>query len=223
MSDFSWPTGLNYRSIVLELQSAVLTSGASMGGPTQQVYRDAGYWTVRISGIAIRDRQTANAYRAMMTRLRTGDAVFLPIADPYRPLGSMLTGAALVVSLPTQARATALLVSGTGIDLDAGQYVSVNGWVYLVTEVTSGGTPATYNQVASDSPWDDALPWVDAPSVSVSSLIKIQPPLRAAIAAGTALEFRRPVIRCRLKRDASDAALELLRFASADLALDEAY
>lgn len=224
MSDFDWPSGLNYRSIALDLQAAQRSGGASIGGPSQKIYSDTGFWSVAVSGIVIRNRLTANAFRAMLTRLQAGDVVRVPIADPYRPAGSRITGSYLRLAVAAAARATTLAVSAAGIDIEPGQYVSYGHRTHLVTEVTSGGGAAHFNQFVTDSPWDDRVPWVDAAMASTTATLKIQPPLRAPIPAGSDLEIRKPTLRCRIKDEAAGAAAcDMLRFASADLALQEAY
>lgn len=223
MTALAWPAGLNFRSVAPELAGMTIGGGRALSGTEQRTLRHPGFWQVRVAGIAVNTAARAKAYRVLIARLRAGDTVDVPVPDPYRPVGGGLAGAAVTASAAS-AGATTLAVTVSGPDVDPGHYVSIAGRLHLVTEVTSGTGIGTFNQLVTGSPWDDAVPWVDAPTVAAATTLRLLPPLRAAVSSGAALTFDRPVITCRLASpDTGALTLDVLRFGSADLDLVEAF
>ena len=223
MTSIIWPASLNYRSASPELAGMTVTGGRSMSGIEQRTLRHPGFWRVRVEGIVINTQERANAYRALIARLRGGETVDVPIADPYRPKGARLTGAAATTTASVAAGAVTLAAAVVGHDVDAGHYFSTGGRLYVVTEVTSGGY-GLFNQLVTDSPWDDRIPWVDAPTVSAATGLKFLPNFRTAIGSGVALDFKRPTLTCRLaSQETGDLTLDLLRYGAASLDLVEAF
>lgn len=206
---FPWPGVLKARVRDAHPRNGFRSGGRSLSGIEQRVLSDASYWEVAVAGIKISRAEEALAYRAMIARLRDGEAMTMRLCDAYRPLGSGAIGAAVTVSANAALRATQVALNVTGADLKAGHYFSIGERLHQVKEVVSGpAAPPFLNQVATDSPWDDRIPWSDAVAGTSAYTVKIVPPLRAAAPAGAAASLSDLVLRCVL-RDAADGDLEL--------------
>lgn len=222
MTAIPWPNVLHYRSISPELTGVTVTGGRSMSGIEQRTLRHPGYWRIRVDGIVINTADRARAYRALVARLRAGETVDVPIADPYRADRSTEPSRSAKVATLAAAGATSLILSIVGYDVDQGNYASISGRLHLITDITSGTGDGLFNQLVTDFPWDDSIPWVDEPVAITTTTASILPPLRAAAAVDAAVEFARPVVTCRLASpDSGDVTLDMLRFGVASLDLVE--
>lgn len=206
----SWPAVLEARSWNANLRNMMASGGRSSTGRDQRVFSDAGFWEISISGIRIRNREEATAFRAMVARLRAGEDILVPLPDMYAPLGSRTNGAAAYLDADAPLRATEIRLTATGAEITAGSYFSMGDRLYLVTDVVSGpATPLLLNQIATDSKWSDSLPWSDAVAGTIGyQSVRALPPLRSAYAAGTDVRLRDLLVRCVLK-DPSDGDLDL--------------
>ena len=223
MATITWPDALKARRWDAHLRNSRSSGGRSATGREQAVYSDAGFWEVSIGGIRISERVEAASYRAMIARLRAGDDILLPLCDLYQAVGSRLSTAAATLSADAHLRSMALSLTVTGVDIQPGHHLTIGDRLHIVTEVTSGPeSPPLLNQVASDSPWSDALPWSDATAASSAYGIKILPPLRADYASGDPVSFRNLLVRCVLKDPTSgDLELDLGRFGAPSLTFIE--
>ncbi|MBD3847114.1 hypothetical protein IED13_15500 [Bosea sp. SSUT16] len=205
------------------LRNGFRSGGRSLSGIEQRVVSDASYWEVAVSGIKISKAEEALAYRAMIARLRDGEPMIMQVCDAYRPLGSKSSSTAVSLAASAALRATQVALNVTGAELMGGHYFSIGERLHQVKEVVSGPVaPPFLNQLATDSPWDDRIPWADAVAGTSLYTVTITPPLRAAAAAGTGASLSNLVLRCVL-RDAADGDLELDlgRLGSPSLALVE--
>ncbi|ODT17920.1 MAG: hypothetical protein ABS35_24760 [Kaistia sp. SCN 65-12] len=187
------------------------------------MFGDGGFWEVRISGINVRSRAAAVAYRALVARLRTGEDILLPVRDLYQPVGSRLKTAVVTLSANAPLRSTQVALTVAGVDVEVGHHITLGDRLYLVSEVVSGPTdPPALNQLVSDSAWSDALPWTDAVSGASAYTLKILPPLRADLVAGEPGRFRDLLVRCVLKDpNDGDLDLDLGRFGSPSMTFIE--
>lgn len=215
MAEFDWPAALKFRSIQLTPPGSMRQGAEAMSGVTQIVQRPPGAWRATISGIVIRDAGTAQAYRVLLARLKRGDVVWAPVADPY---GVADPAATAVVASPAAQRATTIAVALHGMMIAPGQYLSIEGRLHMVLS-TGGGY---YALLVSDLPWGDTMPWRDDGASQIS--LELYPGLRFPLAGGESPAVLRPTIRLRLPTDAADAApLDWLKFATTELSLVEAY
>ncbi len=223
MTIASWPPQLCARGWNPHLRNQSAAGGTSPSGRTQRVYSDAGFWEVVVSGIRIRNRDEAAAYRALLARLRTGEDILLPIRDLYQPDGSRLQNASVQLAANAPFRSTQIGLLVSGVDVAEGHHVTMGDRAYLITQVVSGPTtPPLLNQLVSDSAWSDALPWTDAVSGASAYTVKILPPLRADLVAGEPGRFRDLLVRCVLKDPADgDLDLDLGRFGNPSLTFIE--
>lgn len=209
MTISTWPAALKARSWDAHLRNLSASGGTSPTGRAQRVFGDGGFWEVRIGGIKVAGRTAAAAYRALIARLRAGEDILLPVRDLYQPAGSRLESATVTLRANAPLRATQIALTVAGVDVEAGHHITLGDRLYLVSEVVSGPTtPPALNQLVSDSPWSDALPWADAVSGASAYTLKILPPLRADLLAGEPGRFRDLLVRCVLK-DPLDGELDL--------------
>ena len=171
---------------------------------------DAGYWEVPLTGIVVNDRARVATYRAMMARLRQGEDVVFKLCQLHLAQGAREGGlAAYATNRPLRSSRIDLWLDG--ITLEPGYYFSLGGdRLHLITEVFRPG------EGPFGGPWvpDDTSPWlagqspwtVDRPEGSWS--VKISPPLRSAVTAGAAVDFKDLSLRCQ-PRDLSDGDLQL--------------
>ena len=205
----TWPSVLEARSWNANLRNMMASGGRSPTGRDQRVFSDAGFWDIEINSIRIHLREEAAAFRAMVARLRAGEDILVPLPDMYRPIGVGSNDVVVTLSANAALRATQLSLTVAGMDINAGNYLTIGDRLHLITEIVSGpGSPPLLNQLVSDSAWSDDLPWVDAVAGSAAYVVKILPPLRAAQTSGTAVNFRDLVVRCVIK-DPSDGDLDL--------------
>ena len=218
-----WPDVLKARIWDPHLRNLAASGGTSSTGRTQRVFGDAGLWEIKVSNIAVNTRERAAAYRALLARLRTGEDILLPVRDLYSAVGSNLSDASVTLTANAALRATQVGLTTTGVDIDPGYHFTIGGRLHLVTEVVSGPSePPLLNQVVTDSPWSDDVPWVDAASGASAYTVKILPPLRAALTAGSPARFRNLSVRCVLKDVADgDLDLDLGRFGTPSLTFIE--
>lgn len=141
----TWPDVLVPKRCTPSLRNFAASGGRTVTGREQRVYSDAGFWTVRHDEIVVKDYATATAYRALLARLRQGEDVDLPIFDMHLP--SDVSSGDLELSGAHALRSTTLSIASTGPTVAAGSYLSINSWLYQVTEVTSapgGGGAGAY-------------------------------------------------------------------------------
>lgn len=205
----TWPTALEARGWNAHPRNMMATGGRSPTGREQRVFSDAGFWEIVVSGIRVRNRKQAAAYRAMLARLRGGEDILVPVRDCYMPVGANSTGATGALSADADLRSTTIALTVSGVDVAAGHHMTIGDRLYLIERVVSGpGAPPALNIVATDSPWSDDAPWTDAVSGSAAYTVKIAPPTRADLDAGEPARFRDMLVRCVLK-DAADGDLDL--------------
>lgn len=205
----TWPAGLKARIWDPHLRNLAASGGTTPTGRTQRVFGDAGLWEIRVSDIVVRDRQQAAAYRALIARLRTGEDILLPVREFYGPVGGRLANASVALTANTPLRATEVALTVAGVDVVEGAHFTVGDRLHLVTRVVSGpSAPPLLNQLVSDSPWSDDVPWVDAVAGASIYTVKILPPVRFDLSAGEPVRFRDLLVRCVLK-DVADGDLDL--------------
>lgn len=203
-----WNDQLRCRRSDAHLRNFARSGGRAMSGRERRVFSDAGFWIVAKAGIVVNTRERVAAYRAMMARLRQGEDILVPLCDLYRPVGALLPTSGALLSAPAALRAIRLNLLVSGVDLLAGQYLSIGDRLHLVTAIVARpSTPPLVNPVPIDAPFRDE-PWVDAAAASAAYTVDILPPLRAAAAAGAPVSFRDLKLRCVL-RDLDDGDLEL--------------
>lgn len=205
----TWSSQLRSRARNPHLRSGFRSGGRSLSGIEQRVVGDP-YWELAISGIKVSNAGEALAYRSLIAGLREGEAVIVPVCDAYLPVGSAGNGSAAVMAANAPLRATEISLNVSGMDLQAGHYLSLGGErLHLIKAVVSAPSAPPYlNQVATDSPWDDRVPLADAVAAVATYVVKITPPLRAAAPVGTPVAMRDLRLRCVI-RDAADGDLEL--------------
>lgn len=205
----TWSSLLRSRVRDPHLRSGFRSGGRSLSGIEQRVVGDP-YWELTISGIKVSNAGEALAYRALIAGLREGEPVIVPVCDTYVPAGVRGNGSGATLAANAALRATEISLDVSGMDLQAGNYLSLGGErLHLIREVVSApAAPPYLNQVATDSPWDDRVPLADAVAAVATYVVKVTPPLRAAAPAGTAVALRDLRLRCVI-RDAADGDLQL--------------
>lgn len=218
---FDWNPILRARAGEPVLRNAAATGGRSATGREQRVIGDAGFWAVPMRSIVVNTRERAAAYRAMAARLRQGESVILRICDAYVPRWARSKAAKAVLIGAAPLRSTQIGLTVTGMDVQAGHYLSFGDRLHLVTEIVSApAEPPLVNPLVLDEPFHE--PWTDNVSAPATFVVKILPPLRAALPAGTAASFSDLRLRAEIEDlNAGDLDLDLARFGSPSLTFIE--
>ena len=223
----SWPEILIPRSNPHDLRNMAATGGRTGSGREQRVFNDAGYWEIGFNSVPIRTRAQALAWRAMVSKLRTGEAILVKIYDKWFADGANGVVQEARVGANAALRATTMMLTTINLELEPGVEFSIGQRLYRITEVTSHDpAEAIADWLTTGSPWDDVDGiWVDAPmNGSASWTVKILPPLRAAAAAGAEADFRDRVCLCVIDDVGGGGLdLDLARFADPSITLIEAF
>lgn len=222
MAALAWPDVLRYAQGEPQLVSSWLSGGPNMRGVEQRAQRDAGYWELSISGLALRRADSVRAWRALHAQLRTGRSVAIPICDVYCAPGAQ-AWPTTALAAPAALRATRLSIVAGGAILTPGVYLGIGGRLHLVTAVAAQPERVSRNNLGSGLVWTDATPWEDAPLGAPSPwLVDVLPPLRAAADAGAEVRLHRPTLPCRLKAaDSGTWELQLKRFGAVSVEFSE--
>lgn len=201
-ADVTWPFSTFVpRTPEVTLAGATMSGGRSLTGKLQEVSADSGFWRITLGNIPIRTNAQVLAWRALEGliegRLKT---VLVPVYDSKRsPWPGGVPGAAIVASADG---AIALGATSGAVDMTTGaapqpgMFFSAGERLYRIKTV---GSPT-----------------------ATSYPITFLPPAREAIADNDALEFKRPVCRCRLASDdAMNVALDLQRFCTISIPFEE--
>lgn len=204
----------------MELRNAARSGGVSLSGQEQRVLSLAMRWEATYE-FTIHSTEQANAWRALIARLRQGEDVLATIYDMHKP--GNFGGDTATLAVAAALRATSLQLEGSDVQIDAGQHISLgNDRLHLVTNVTAE-TEANVGlvlAVSGDAAWSDAGTWIDDPFVTTT--ITITPPTRAAYALGATVQLNVLKLRSVLKDiNGGDLGLDLGRFADPTLTLTE--
>jgi len=176
-----WPFDtLKPRHVGIHMVPATLGGGPALVGGLEDVQAtNNGFWRISFGDIYIRTAEQVRAFRRIECCLEgRGGVVRLPIYDGKRAPWLSTPGGAIAAEAegPFAVWSTSGSIRVTsGGELLAGMPFSISDRLYRLITV---GDPT--GQVY---------------------LVTIWPPIRVAIADNAVLEFRRPVLRCRLKDD----------------------
>lgn len=186
------------------------------------MFSDAGFWTIVKSGVVVRNKEQALAYRAMIARLRQGEDVIVPLCDLYKPVRAKGDVASAMLASTAPLRATTVTISVTDLDIAEGNHFSIDDRLHLITRVVSGPiAPPMVNPIAWDLPFLDE-PWVDDVDKSANYTVDILPPVRATHGIGKEVSFSDLKVRCVIQDiDDGDLELDLGRFGQPSLTLIE--
>lgn len=216
-----WNPLLRARAGEPVLRNSAVSGGRSISGREQRLLGDAGFWSVPMRSIVVNTREKAAAYRAMTARLRQGESIILRICDAYVPRWARSEAAKAVLASAAPLRATQIGLTVTGIDVQPGHYLSFGDRLHLVTEIVSGPSePPLVNPLVLDEPFHE--PWTDNVGTPASYVVKILPPLRAALSAGAAASFSDLKLRAVPEDlNAGDLDLDLGRFGTPSITFIE--
>lgn len=181
-----------------ELRSLSISGGITLSGAERRVIHGAPRWEFSVQ-LALRTSAQILAYRAWITRLRQGENVMLPVYDKQRasnfgtPNGTSV-GAAVKGAVVINAE-----ILGT-VSVSLGHRFSIGNNLYQILDNTPGGAGAplgTILAITGGETWDDTDIWVD--NLDFDLGLVISPPLRAAVSAGSTLNFNDLKCRCILK------------------------
>ena len=215
----TWPSALVPQGVDPELRNFRKGGPRSGTGRRQDVYSDAGFWTIDMT-LWVRNRRTAFAYRSLIARLRQGEEVDVPIFDKYLVLGATNNSATASLASDAALRATELDLTVSGMDIQAGAHFTLQTRLYRITEVLDGpADPPIENPIATGSPWpEEGYPWTTDVSVSADYTVKVLPPLRSQAIAGAVTHFKDQTCRCTLHEpNSGDLDLDNGRFGEPSL------
>lgn len=200
MADVTWPyASFPPRTVAVDLVSKSASPGRTISGKEQVLQADAGYWEITLTECRIVSNDDVLAWRELEA-LINGRAKTVLVPAYGRKFAPLPAGGGAIAAALTAAVAlgavTADIAFTTGGPPEPGQDFSVGEHLYRAREVTpiSGDTYS----------------------------VKFQPPAREAMLDGAAVEFERPVCRCRLKEETGmQITLDLLRFANPSLVFCE--
>lgn len=180
MADFVWPYDeLPPTAVSVNDMALSASGGRSISGSAQIIVSDAGYWDIVLDKI----------------RIRSNAQVLI-----WRNLESGLGGRRRTILVPAYSRKFAPVPPGGGsIVAQTTAPIAANAVAGNIA-VTTGAPP----EPGQDFSTGERLYRLKTVGAAISGDIypvKFWPPAREAIADGAALEFDRPVCRCRLKSD----------------------
>lgn len=178
-ADFEWPfDDLKPRHIGIYPVFANIGGGVSLTGKEPVTTSAGGYWRFVLGGIPVKTRTNILKWREIEGKLEgRGKTIAIPLYDGKRAPWPGTPGGTIAAETVTEVAegATGLQILLTNIgDLHEGMHFSVVHRAYRIIRIDG------------QSDVFDCTIW---------------PPLRHAIQAGTALEFRRPVCMVRLADD----------------------
>ncbi len=207
-----------------ELRNASKGGGRTVSDTEQRVFSDAGHWEINYK-FPIWTTAHQLAWRAVVPRLRAGEDILVRVFDKCRPDGVAGGAWAAAVSADAAVRATTVHLVTVNVKLGWGVHFCIGQRLYRVMEVVSE-TPATSisDWFTTGAPWSDSGVWVDDASAGGAAyVVKILPPLRAAVTSGAAVEFEDLVCLCMLADMSSgDLSLDLGKFGAPSIAFAEA-
>lgn len=203
-----WPAALRLLECRAELRNFAKSGGVTGTGRQQRVFSDAGYWEITVR-LLVRNRDHANAYKAMIARLRTGEDILVKVQDLARPMGAAEPFGTVQFGSAVALRATTATINTNGVVLQAGNHFSVAGQLYRITEIVSGpATPPTLSPWQSFAPWRQQTPWENGEDPTGSYEVKFLPPARQAFASGANLITKAMTLKCVMK-DLAEGDMEL--------------
>ncbi|MCS0501629.1 hypothetical protein [Ancylobacter mangrovi] len=221
----NWPSSLKPSQITdPELVASYATGGRTSNGLEQRVLSDAGYWRLSYT-FPIRTRQQVLAWRAMVSRMKAGEAVVATVYDMFLAGGALgaLKGA---VTGAAPAGATTLALMVRNLYLDEGVRFSIGDRMYQVTQVLAyHQADSIPDWLSTGAPWRDDGVWYDSPYLGLADVtISILPPLREAVVEGQFADFANLRLLC-WPEDLSSIPLDLDlgKFADPTLTLVEAF
>lgn len=217
------------QTVTPQLIGGAVTGGVSAGGVSQ--YADmsgGGLWQIEQRGITLRDRETYMAFRALSSAARNGaTAMIVPVEDrKHQPINAKLTTTPFddtslwndavawdqaevdaIVTSTAALRATTLhFTYAAPKALVGGELFSIlhggnKGWrLYSVDQLVSGGL-----------------------GTGDATVVNISPPLRAATAIDTPLNFDSPRCVCRVVGGLAALWNRLDRVGPADAVFQECF
>lgn len=218
----AWDDVLQPRRCDVNVRALTRSGGRSATGREQRVQGDAGYIDVTYE-IPITSPAVARACRTVVTRLKTGEEMLAKVFDINQPRGAL--GVAVTGSLTTDiaARATQIGITVTGTEITAGTLIGIGvNRVHIITEVVSGGPASFFNNVLGFGKWNDDIPWSDTATAARAYVVKVMPPIRNPLGAGTAVKFRDITMRGVLADiNDGDLSLDVGRFGSVTFTIRE--
>lgn len=195
-----WPIDdLQPRHLRLEKCYSPIGGGVALTGREPVIASGNGYWRIELGGFYVKNRTEILIWRALQARFGgRARSIAIPFFDgkraPWLTVGGAITATANA-AVAKGATSIAINVTSAGALL-VGQHFSAGHWGYEITAI-SGPVGSVYT-------------------------CTIWPKTREAIVSGAPLEFRRPVVRCRLENDnGMDLPLHLLNRGEATVAFVE--
>lgn len=222
----AWPDVLVPRSVVgPELRNSARSGGPSLSGAEQRVFSSAGRWEIKYEGFPVNTRAQVLAWRAMADRLRAGEDILLKVFDRNRADGA--DGAEPLAHAVGAAAAgtTTLQVEASGLDLEPGIHFSIGQRLYRIKEITAvTSSDSLLDIILSESKtWSDAALWVEDGTGGSVYTVNFLPPLRAAAAALSTLDFVNLVCLCTpVDLNDGDLSLDMGRFGTPSITFREA-
>jgi len=218
----TWPDILKPNSFSVELRSHAVSGGRTATGREQRVIGDAGYWSLNYT-VPVRTRAQVLEWRAMVDRLRAGEAIAARICDLQKPDGIKDAWSAVAASAAAL-RATQISITATHLQLEPGHHFTVGQRLYRINQVIAHNFgDALWANLNEGEAWSDGNVWLDDPyDGSNTYTVKFLPPLRAAVDGGDTLEF--DALVCLAVPDEMTTGaldLDLGRFSDPTLALIE--
>lgn len=158
--------------------AAPIGGGVSLAGKEPTIDSGCGYWRIELGGFYVKTRAQILLWRGLEAMFRgRARTMLVPFSDGKRAPWLTVGGPITVTANAAVAKgATAVALNATSAGpLLVGQHFSAGHWGYRIIGI-SGPVGSVYTAT-------------------------IWPKTREAIASGEALEFRRPVVRCRLEDD----------------------
>lgn len=203
-----WPSRLPPRDVAADIIPRAIMGPPSMSGGQQAVQSDAGCWYIQYNSISVIEEFRVKLWRVMQARLNiVGTPILLPVFDCKRSPYPLDTSGHKITSYGEVPHSdTALFSDGTGygsrvIDITAAAYAEFRAVTMEITVNYAGALEGGefFSTLVGDMYTITSIELITGTTYAIG----LSPPLRAAIPAGTQLEFDNPVCRCVLENPGS--------------------
>lgn len=203
-----WPSRLPPRDVAADVIPRAIMGPPAMSGGQQAVQSDAGCWYIQYNSISVIEEFRVKLWRVMQARLNVVNTpILIPVFDCKRsPWPLDVSGNKIVSYGDAPHSDDSLFSDGSGYGTDV-----IDIEVATAAEFRDTSLEITINN-AADLEGGEFFSTLAGDMYTIVSLelisgttyaISVSPPLRAALPAGTKLQFDNPVCRCVLENPGS--------------------
>jgi hypothetical protein len=169
-------------------------------GRMQRTFSDAGFVEVVVTFPRIRPGAEANAYKAMVARLRSGEDILLDFCNPDRPPSADESTATAELTAAVDLRETTISITVDAIIIGEGNWFSIGDRAHMITRIVSAPEdPQGLGPLERDSPLNDPDPLLYSGATEGAYTVEVLPPMRDDYDASEPVKFDDLAIRVVMK------------------------